>query len=250
MFRAACTLLLGVLLLSGCDRTEAAPVPASAVTAAPVCGAPLLFVAMQDKTGSAEETRTPDIRLDELEPVLRRVTECGGEISLGIIDEQSNSSLARLYVPEPPERPSEPVRSGAPGAVARALKEHRAQLAAYTRTDSLRRAEAGRRAAAFRAEAERLLALPRDAQRSDIWGGISRAAYVLGEPGTWRRDPVRVAAVASDAQDNVGALSAPWPQDAELFLINGDPVLEHLQTLKPVRFESFGAAVRFILERG
>lgn len=223
---------------------------ASTLPAADVgdCIAPLRVVVFQDKTGSAAENRTPQIQVTDLEPVIEHVTRCGGELGLGAIDSQSNTSLARLYVPEPPAPPSRPEQRGTPFQIVQARNRYESQKAEYEATARRHRADAGRRAELFRAEARDLLDLPHDASRTDIWGAISRGGYFLAEPGTWHRHGRLILAVVSDAVDNVRRQSVPLPEGAEIYLINGAPSLGTLTDLKPVRFESFGAAVRYILD--
>jgi hypothetical protein len=212
-----------------------------------VCGAPLRVVVQQDKTGSVAENRTPQIHVADLEPLIAQVVRCGGELALGIIDNQSNSVLARLYVPEPGMPPSRPEQRGTPFQLVQARARYESQRTDYDLTAQRHQADAQRQAQLFRAEAAELLSVPHDASRTDVWGAVARSGYFLGEPGTWQRNPRLIAAVVSDVVDNVGRQPVRFPEGAELYLINGAPCLGALTDLNPVRFESFDAAVRYIL---
>ena len=210
------------------------------------CTTPVRVVAMQDKSDSGNENRTPQASVADLEPLIAQVIRCGGEIALGTIDEQSNAPLARLYVPEPSPRLDKPHFQGTPFEVARARRAYEVAVARSDSGTAERDVEARRRAESFRNQVENLLSSPNHAQRTDVWGGISRAAYFLGEAGEWQHPPELVAVVISDAIDNAGAPEVPLPEHTELLLVNGTPSLGALAALRPRRFESIEAAVRHI----
>lgn len=232
---------------AGCSSTT--PGAAAVTATAPdsdSCARAIRFVVQQDKSGSGNSMRTPQI-LADLEPIVAFVIRCGGEVAVGLIAESSNSSLVRLYVPQPPTRPNEPSRTGTPFEIGKALENYNLNMAQYDSAIAKHFADAQQRAAAFREQAGHVLATRNDAKRTDIWGALSRCAYFLSEPVKWKGQPRMAAIVVSDAIDNVGALNVPMPPDAELFLVNGAPSLGSLESLKPTRFESFEAAVRYLL---
>lgn len=235
------------MIAAGCGSAPSdSAAGGTASSAVASCMTPLRVVAMQDKSDSGNQNRTPQASVADLEPLIAQVIRCGGEIALGTIDEQSNAPLARLYVREPLPRLNEPQFQGTPFEVARARQAYEAGVARSDSGAAERDVDARKRAENFRNQVEKLLSSPNHAQRTDVWGGISRAGYFLGEAGEWQHPPELVAVVISDAIDNAGAPEVPLPEHTELLLVNGTPSLGALAALRPRRYESIEAAVRHI----
>lgn len=245
--------LHAAILAVGCGTGSTEEMAGHSASRAPLearaCAGPLRLVAFQDKSGSGNENRTPQVETADLHPLVDYVTRCGGELGLGTIDIQSNAPLVRLYVEEFPAPPREPARRGTPFQIAQARQAYEAELARYQAAADEHRARLQRDTAAFLVQAAELLSQQNNAPQTDVWGAISRAGYFLGEHGRWERPPRLVAVMISDAIDNTGAPVVPLPERTELYLINGEPSLGALNDLKPIRFESFDAAVRYILNR-
>jgi hypothetical protein len=247
--------LISASLCVSCDRSASSrqrvPEPellgVGADTDAARCVAPLRVVVFQDKTASGTVNRTPQVGVGDLEPLIDHVVQCGGEVALGVIESRSNTSLARLYVAEPPSPPAAPVLVGTPFEVLRERRRHQAELARYARAAASRMAGARSLADSFRAGAVRQLATPRDPRRTDVWGAIARAAAFLMEPGDWERPPYLATIVVSDAIDNVGAPKIVLPAAAHLYLVNGAPSLGALEILHPTQVEAVAAAVRRVV---
>jgi hypothetical protein len=259
---------LALLLLVGCG-SPAEPDPASsqakdsarAVAAAQSgdtqsCAAPLEVAVMQDKSKSSQEYRTPQLSVGNLEPIIKQLRTCGGELAVGLIRAESNRSLARLYVPQPdlPPLPQKPSREEAENAFAynQAMKEYkkaRAQAAKARKAARARhRREVKKRVKAFKTKLAELLETAPNAKHTDVWGGIRRAELFLSEPDAgYDKAPRKAMIVISDARDNAGKppVEVPLESGAEVLLVNGAPSLGSLKKVEPTRFESIDGAVRY-----
>ena len=249
------TLVVTMLLLSACGtpRMKTLPAIAAASTLTPPVAPdsegcrPLRLVIMQDKTGSGSVNRTPQLVWADLQPVLEYIARCGGELAIGTIRAQSNLSLIRVFVPEPPQAVPAPKYRGTPFDIARLRRQHDSALARFSAEAKARDARVDSATASVRPAIEALLRAPNNSKRTDVWGSISRCGYFLNEPGEWHQSPRLVALQISDAIDNMGAPSVPLPEGAKLFLVNGAPSLGALAALHPIRLESITAATRAIL---
>src|ERR1700755_2187927 len=82
---AACA-MLAVALTTGCDtRKEAGPQYKGVAAHAPACAAPVKIALLGDKTSSIELARTPQIRAEDLNPLVDLISRCGGEVALGFV---------------------------------------------------------------------------------------------------------------------------------------------------------------------
>jgi len=257
-----------LLLLVGCGpSTEPDPASsqakdfAQAVAAAQPadtqsCAAPLEVAMMQDKSKSSQEYRTPQLSVANLEPIIKQLRTCGGELAVGLIRAESNRSLARLYVPQPelPPLPPKPSREEAENAFAydQAMmeyrKEHKKAKAARKRARARHEREVNERLKAFKAELGELLETAPNAKHTDVWGGIRRAEFFLAEPDAgYDAAPRKAMIVISDARDNAGKppVEIPLRSGAQVLLVNGAPSLGSLKKVDPARFESIAGAVRY-----
>jgi hypothetical protein len=99
----------------------------------------------------------------------------------------------------------------------------------------------------FREPLRDLLDHPVSAKVTDILGAVQRASLFLVEPITeWRKPPLQFALFVTDGLDDVHAPYMPLPVGTRLILVNGSASLGALASLRPVRVESFEAAVRYI----
>lgn len=217
---------------------------------------------MQDKSGSANEHRTPQLAVGDLKPIIKRLRACGGELAVGLIKEESNRSLTRLYLARPDLKPlpEEPSREESDNvfafdqavmeyknARAKAEKVRATTLARHHRTTE-------QRIEAFTAEAADLLKTAPEARHTDVWGGIRRAELFLAEPEVGAgAAPRKVMIVISDALDNRGRTPVTLPPEsgAQVLLVNSAPSLGAFenQTPKPVQMESIPSAVRYLERR-
>lgn len=214
-----------------------------------VCAAPVRIVVVQDKTGSANWTRTPQITVATLDPLIDLIKITSGELALGLIRDSSNHGLLRLRIDLAPAEPPKPVPTGRPFDDMRASKAYSAALTAHQgKFDAWqRRTESD--IAAFKSQAQPLLEGKANANATDVWGAVVRADGLLSEPS-----PVGMASahvwlvVASDLYDNT---SRAKPQElrsgAHLLVINSGQTAS-LAPLKPVRFEAIVPALRYVVD--
>jgi hypothetical protein len=83
--------------------------------------ASLRFVGLIDKTISTK-SRIPQPSIDDFEPLFQRLRVTGGDVAIGLIDEDVAAPFLRLHIEAPPTKPEEP--SGT-NAIDRALKLNR-----------------------------------------------------------------------------------------------------------------------------
>src|SRR5439155_21863187 len=72
--------------------------------------APAKIALIIDKSKSAPNTRTPDVRLDDLDPLIDLLATCGGELAVGSIHDRLTEPFARLRF-EPAPQGSENAKS-------------------------------------------------------------------------------------------------------------------------------------------
>ncbi|MGQ9635818.1 MAG: hypothetical protein ACUVXB_16460 [Bryobacteraceae bacterium] len=228
--------LVVLTLLAGCGRDSHAPESAVRAGGQAVC-APVRIALLLDQTGSANWTRTPQLRPEDLEPLIELVKRCGGELGLGLIRDQSNRSLVRLRLEQPPEPP------GAANPL-RAVKAR----PAYEKRRRQWEAETAEQIGRFREAAARLLAQPADARCTDVWGAVLRADLFLAEEdGAWGAELSRWAVLVTDGQHNCGGEPVRMRSQARVAVVNGSASLGSLAALKPARFESPQAAFRYLI---
>ena len=257
-----------LLLLVGCGpSTEPDPASSQAGDSAQAvavaqsgdtqsCAVPLEVAVMQDKSKSSQEYRTPQLSVGNLEPIVKQLRACGGELAVGLIRAESNRSLARLYVPRPdlPPLPQKPSRKEADNAfeydqaMMEHRKEHKKAKAARKRARARHQREVKKRVKAFKTKLAELLETAPNANYTDVWGGIRRAELFLAEPdASYDTAPRKAMIVISDARDNAGKppVGVPLESGAEVLLVNGAPSLGSLKKVEPTRFESIDGAVRY-----
>jgi len=228
------TTLMGVgmvaVWLAGCGGRGTAGGADNEATCAAVKIAVLL-----DQTGSTTWTRTPQLRFEDLKPLVRLVARCGGELGVGLIRDDSNRSLVRMRVEEPPVPPQE----GNPLRVTKLRKQ-------YQQREQRWRKQTDEQARTFEESVKALLARKADARCTDVWGAVLRANLFLGEPEPrWGR-VVRWAIFVSDGRHNCGTKPVKFTSGAKVLVVNGSASLGVLGALRPLRFESPEAAFRYV----
>jgi hypothetical protein len=211
--------------------------------------APVRIVVVQDKTGSANWTRTPQLSVTDLDPLIELLKNTSGELALGLIRDSSNRGLLRLRIDLAPTPPAKPVTTGQPFADMRAAKAYRTAFALYQDDlDSWRkRTEAN--IAAFKSVAQDLLDQKANATATDVWGAVTRADRLLCEPPSpGAPAPHLWLLVASDLYHNAGSAR---PQElrsgARLIVINAGQTAS-FTPLKPLRFEAIAPASRYVID--
>ncbi|MFZ0747883.1 MAG: hypothetical protein WAM70_00890 [Pyrinomonadaceae bacterium] len=207
---------------------------------------PIRIAVFQDKSGSANTTRTEQLTdKDFVSPIgLLRCT--GGELALGIVDDVSNTSLVRLRI-EPP--PTPPVIPQVSNVFERAQQDAAFQqrLNDYNEAVNKWRAETDRRAGAFLAQIGKVLQQESNAKKTNVWSALSRADLFLNESdATWPRPTHRYAIFNSDGVDTAHSKPIAIKSGAQLIIVNGAGSTGVFQSLTPERFESVQAGFQFI----
>ncbi len=207
------------------------------------------IVLLQDKSDSTNQTRTPQTTMEHVDQLIGIVRLCGGELSFGIINDQSNASLLRLRIEMPPsDAPGRPNERGNPFVVRQEMDRYQAALTVYEGKVRDWRAESERRIAEFKSQISDSLNAPANARATDIFGGIQRAGLFLSENNSsWSAAPTNgYLLCVSDGLDNVRRNYTPLSDNVRFILVNSSNSIGPLSTLRPERFESIESAIRFI----
>jgi hypothetical protein len=240
--------IIGTLATTGCG-TAGEPTAAAAAPIVEILPAVKIAV-LVDKTDSTNRTRVQQIKKEDLDTVIELITRRGGEIAVGLVADDSNRSLLRLLVPEPPEAPVEPDRRTNPFILAEQRDQYYKERRAYGEDLDRREADVGARLGAFREELAELLSRPADAPKTDIWGAVLRADLFLGEPNeVWRVAPHKYAVFATDGQDNVRKHKTQVRSGARILIANGSASLADMASLNPLQFESVASAIQYVLSQ-
>lgn len=224
-----------VAVLTGCtggQQTSRAPQPASGAKPH------VRLCIIQDTSGSILQTRTVILRPEEhIRPLLKLVTRRGGEVGFTIVAERSDKPLARFPATEPLE--PEPKPPGNPLLRSRWTVE-------VLRPWQTRSQELEKRVLRFLDEVKARLKGPL-ASKSDVCGAVRRCDLMLAEP--YSRPATRTMLVVSDGLHNVRTSRCPVPllSQAQVIVVNGEGELGVLKLYRPIRFESPGPAVEYII---
>lgn len=234
------------LVLASCGRQTG---PQTAPTASRAMVPPPVKVAiLQDKTGSASETRTEQVGPDDLKPLIELLRRTGGELGVGLIRDHSNRPLLRLPIPQPPLRPAAPAEGGNPFEYQKELAAYQQQLARYEEQRRQWGQEVEPEIQRFLGDLRLLLEGGADAQRTDIWGAVLRADLFLDEPdNSWGQPTHRYAIFVTDGLDNVHRPPVSMRSNAGVIVVNGSASLGSLESLNPSRFESVKSAFQHIV---
>jgi hypothetical protein len=244
-------ILLLLLATSACtERTNPQPAALSTAAAAavlPIC-TPVRIVVMQDQTGSTSWTRTPALTYNDFGPLIEVCGQCGGELAVGLIRDQSNRSLVRVRLEAQPVEP--PLvklphnRFRAALAKAEQENDHSKFEAKYDEW----LAEMQSRLAEFRTAVEPLLSPDKCADRTDIWGAVTRAdAFLAEDDASWGQKTHGWAVFLSDGEANVKAPFEKMRSHTKVLVVNGSASLGVFEKLGAIRFESTKAAFDFIV---
>lgn len=218
------------------------------------CPSPLRVGVLLDKSRSTRENVVPQMTEDELDDLILLVDTCaGGEIAVGTLCNISGDKpFARLFVPARTPGPREEATVRSQDAFSDLRRaEAEAVVTARRHLAEAREAETRTaRIARFRQDARGLVLAPVSCTRTDVVSGANRLLTYLGEPlpGDAAVMPVRVGAFVTDGADTVGRQRLRYDADlaAAYLLVGGSPDAGALAPLNPSRFESVGAALRWI----
>jgi hypothetical protein len=207
---------------------------------------PIRMAVFQDKSGSANTTRTEQLTEQDFASPIGLLRCTGGELAVGIVDDVSNTSLVRLRI-EPP--PTAPVVLDVSNVFERAQQDAAFQerLNEYKEGVNKWRAETDSRAGAFLARISEVLQQKSNAKKTNVWSALSRADLFLNESdATWPRSTRRYAVFNSDGVDTARSKPVAIKSGARLIVVNGTGSTGVFQSLNPERFESVQAAFQFI----
>lgn len=203
---------------------------------------PISLCVVQDQTWSSTAAGVPQLRPDDLLPVIDAMRERGGELALATVRQASNVPLLRLRLSARPN-----VSAGQPtNLIARARgnvaehQRHRRQLDSWYE-------EVERSVTQFIAGATKRLNADLDKRGTDLWSPIRRCDAFLGEAG--RVGQRRIIVAITDGIDTTGGGPRPLEAGAEVFLVPGTSVGK-MAILSPVVFESVTAAFREVVNGG
>lgn len=245
LFAVSAGFLLMVSLLTGCPSTPPPPLPP------PVQVTALKVGLMLDKSGSANSTRTAQPSVEDIQPIIDKTREVGGEFAVGLISDDSNRPLIRLRIDPPPVEPVKPNDVGDADQIATEYDKYNKDQKVYEKQAKAWEQETEKRINKFVSEIEPILRLKANARRSDVLNALNRVDLYLGE-----KDPVfstnirKVIILNSDAQDNVKAKLNTLNSGARLIVVNGIGSVGSLKALNPELFESLKSAVNHIVKGG
>ncbi len=253
--------LLTVLLIAtfSCGKPETTLTKSASqvaiVDTRPIATSPLRICVLQDKTGSSLETRTPLITEDQLEQLTHLCFGAGGEVTFGIIRDESNQLFVRFTLEPPPHQPvratvhvENPIAFEA--ADRKAQQEYDEASVTYNKTFAAWQNTAKERERTFLGDVRQLLASAPDARHTDINGGVGRADLFLAEDDNAFRGPThRYLVIVSDGEDNVRRPAPTFTSGATVIVVNGVGSVGTLAPLHPHRFENIGAALNFITSK-
>lgn len=238
-------IVANLILLTGCPKTPPPPPPVEVVEVIKVG-------VMLDKSGSAKSTRTKQPTIEDIQPIINRIKQSGGELGVGLVTDNSNKSLVRLRVevrPTLPVKPTSETFKGDADKFASAYKEYNQKKALYEENIVSWNQETEKRVQKFLSEVEQLLSLEPKAKRTDVMNALNRVDLFLAEKDpSFPVNAKKVIILNSDAQDNVKAKLNALNSGARLIVVNGIGSVGSLKDLKPELFESLEAAINQIVK--
>jgi hypothetical protein len=243
-------LVLAIVVVASC-ALDIRGAESETIAAVPQHPAPFRMVVFVDQSRSMVTARVSPVTSANLAVVYERLAASGGELALGLIRDQSDRPLVRLFVPAPPQAPpSKPAPTNIFAASA-ARKRELGQLVQLEASRRFWRADVAARQAAFTRAIEPLLARISDAPATDIWSACRRADIFLSEPNVFARPTLNFVVLVSDGIETASDAAPPrLNASAQLLLVNGSGETGHLGALAPIRFESVEAALRYAVDAG
>ena len=246
--------------LAGCSSST--PIPAAAnLQPSAILSSPVRIYVAIDRTFSVSASKIPNLKLNNLQPLIELVKKVGGEIRVAEVC-TSSARLNSFYLPEPPLAPQTPTPMPKSGTVNPLelpklqkqydlqAKVYQQQLSAYRQAMASRQQEAQQNSAEFTTKISKVLAQPANCQASDVVGTNERGDLYLSEAGNWRQPPRNIALLITDgletAQNNPKQVK--FASNPQVLLVSSGGKAGILQPLlggnKP--YESIEGAVRFI----
>lgn len=215
---------------------------------------PIKVAGLTDVTGTAPQTRTKQLTVEDFMPVINRLKKTGGELGVGLINEKSDKPLLRLRIEIPPVEPAKPTEEGDVDALAEQMDKYQSEKQDFDKRFSEWKTETNNQTELFLIELKRLLDRPPTAQRSAVSAAIERGDLFLSEndPDFPKETTKKFILLNSDCQNNVGKSRVQLKSKAQIIVVNGVGSLGYLANLepKPDLYESFDGAVRIITKGG
>jgi hypothetical protein len=231
---------------------------------------PIKIVVAIDQSGSMEDARVNYVNFADLQPILQKLEQSGGEIAVSAICDHSNRPLERLSLPESPKIDekfltlpapvSQLVDEGSPFEKDDREKAHAAKVASYNSqieqintaiTDhkkqlQLHRQDAQKLIGEAKPKIEMILKSPRDCQNTDIQSSLNRAKWYFEESTS--KPHKRFALFITDGLDSFSEAPASLPSDAKVILVNGSRNVGIFNKIKHDRFESPKTAIAHLVD--
>lgn len=229
-------------LLVGCHSAQdSSPEPT-----APPDRLPMVRIAVViDKSGSAPRNRIPPMSPEQFKPFFDVLRERGGELAVGVIQEDSNRPLRRLRIAPPPPSPPPLPDNINPYDMER-LSQYGEAEKKYQGDLERRRHNLEDEILTFQDRLKSILDAAPNAKRSDIGRAVARAELFLQEPTSHPHPIRRYGVLITDGADNVTGQIPPVESGATYVVVNGTGVLGVLDELSTRSFESPPAAFDFV----
>lgn len=220
------------------------------IAACNVFAAPVRVVVLQDKTGSANWTRTPQLTLSDFDRLIDLLKARSGEVAFGLIRDSSNRGLLRLRIDSAPVAPEKPAQTGRVFDDARSVKAYRQANATYHRQLEQWQTATDASITLFKSSMGPLLDQPANARATDVFGAIRRGDLLLAEPQANGAPAVHAWLIAAtDGDHNNGpVMMGKLRSGARLVVINSAGRIGSLKVFAPITFESISSAMRFMIE--
>jgi hypothetical protein len=209
---------------------------------------PVKIALFQDKSGSTNWSRTPQLTETTVKILIDILKEKSGELAFGLFRDHSNKGLVRLRIDARPAAPPEPEKTGRVYQDARAMNRYRREKAQHDEALERWEKEMEQRVKGFLADVRPLLEQPADARCTSIWEAVIRGdLYLAEDDASWPQPPHEWALYVTDGVHNCGPdRTARLKSGASLVVINGEAQTGNLASLQPKVFESIEAAFRYL----
>jgi len=242
------TIMITFLALTSCAKSEKAVPIVSLETPPPSKVTPVKIVILLDKSGSAPDHAVPQINVDDLQPLIGFLTTRGGELAIGEISSKVHRPLIRLRVDNvPPPPPIKPAPLGNAFRDADAAEDYRIRITSHQAETAKFNAEVDRIRDIFIRDVMPLAMQKAEAKKTDIWGALRQSDLFLMEAES--ATPIRrYLLLLTDGKDTAGGYPvAQLKSQPKMLLVNSSASDGVLARFDPLKFESFAAAVRFII---
>ena len=255
------TFAYALLLLTGCQQPQISSSQQEAGANAAISQKqnPTIDVFLGlDKTGSATNNRIPQMSIEQVKPLLKLVSQQGGELRIATICDDSDRSMAKIQFDRSPAPPSVPTALPPNGTInsfkmaqlrrqhQQAESQYQTDRAAFDRAVQQRKTNNEGKTVAFLQQIKPTLEKTASCGSTDIVGVLQRGDLFLQEPGS--AGSKKVALLITDGIHNISTapVKLPWHNSAEVLTVSGGKGVGILSNLKPRSFESIDAAIRYI----